>query len=111
MAIIIVLLNSINDKENVQDIISSAKNRIQNCMYSMMHFIKMYPYMYVYVFMQRKKTGRKKNKISAVVAFQVVFILFFRLFFVFQIFILCMPCNYQRKITDVTKENVNRGYV
>lgn len=60
--------------------------------------------------MQRKKTGRKNNKISAVVAFQAVFILFLRLFFVFQISILCISCYYQRKITDVTKEYVDRGY-
>lgn len=58
----------------------------------------------------KKKDWKENMKISAVVESQVVFILF-KLFFLFQTFILYMPCYYQRKIINIIKENFNRGYL
>ena len=57
---------------------------------------------------QRKKTGRKNVKISAVVELQAVLVLFFKLFIIIQILMLCMPS--QRKIIN-TKQNANRSYL
>lgn len=50
-----------NDKENVQNIILGAKNRLQNCKYDS-YFIKNLSIgMYMCVCVQRKKTGRKNT--------------------------------------------------
>lgn len=56
----------------------------------------------------KKKDWKGNIEISVVVGLQEAFVLFFKLFSIFQILILCMP--YQRKKTvNIMKENVNRS--
>lgn len=62
----------------------------------------------MYVCVCAKKQDWKGNiEISVVVELQEVFVLFFKLFSIFQILILRMP--YKRKIVNIMKENANRA--